>query len=145
MPKPSVAELRSRLRALLAAMAATGLTAGNAMDFDGRADEVLASVTGDSPLPLRLRFAPMCMPGCGRAFLDHVIDLQRLGGERWQVEGAKFMIDGTIDAGTAWLDHPDCQGESTAPFWPDPAEYIDCVRYLAAAGVPTVTHAIGVR
>ena len=143
MPKPSVAELRSRLTALLAAMAATGLTAGNAMDFDGRADEVMVSLPGDSPLPLRLRFAPMCMPGSGREFLDHVIDLQRLNGDRWQVEGAKFMIDGTIDAGTAWLDHPDCHGESTAPFWPDPAEYIDCVRYLAAAGVPTVTHAIG--
>jgi predicted amidohydrolase YtcJ len=143
MPKPSVAELQSRLQALLAAMAATGLTAGNAMDFDGRADEVMASLPGDTPLPLRLRFAPMCMPGSKREFLDHVIDLQRMRGDRWQVEGAKFMIDGTIDAGTAWLDHPDCHGESTAPFWPDPAEYIDCVRYLAAAGVPTVTHAIG--
>ncbi|GBG39598.1 amidohydrolase [Mycobacterium montefiorense] len=143
MPQPSVAEAQSRLQALLAAMAATGLTAGNAMDFDGRADEVMASLPGDTPLPLRLRFAPMCMPGSKREFLDHVIDLQRMRGDRWQVEGAKFMIDGTIDAGTAWLDHPDCHGESTAPFWPDPDEYIDCVRYLAAAGVPTVTHAIG--
>lgn len=143
LPKPTVADLRSRLRGLLTAMAATGLTAGNAMDFDGRADEVMLSLPGDTPPPMRLRFAPMCMPGTDRAFLDHVIDLQRLGGDRWQVEGAKFMIDGAIDAGTAWLDHPDCHGESTAPFWPDPAEYIDCVRYLAAAGVPTVTHAIG--
>lgn len=143
MPKPSVAELRSRLQALLAAMAATGLTAGNAMDFDGRADEVMLSLAGGSPPPLRLRFAPMCMPGSGRDFLDHIVDLQRLRGDRWQVEGAKFMIDGTIDAGTAWLDAPDCHGESTAPFWPDPAEYVHCVRYLAAAGVPTVTHAIG--
>lgn len=143
MPAPTVADLRSRLQALLTAMAATGLTAGNAMDFDGRSDEVMVSLAGDPPLPVRLRFAPMCMPGSDRAFLDHVIDLQRLRGDRWQVEGAKFMIDGTIDGGTAWLEHPDCHGESTAPFWPDPAEYVDCVRYLAAAGVPTVTHAIG--
>ena len=53
------------------------------------------------------------------------------------------MIDGTIDGGTAWLEQPDTHGESTAPFWPDPAEYTECVRYLASAGVPTVTHAIG--
>ena len=26
------------------------------------------------------------------------------GGRRWQVDGVKFMIDGTIDGGTAWLD-----------------------------------------
>lgn len=143
MPAPTIADLRSRLQALLEAMAATGITAGNAMDFDGRSDEVMLSLSDDSPLPMRLRFAPICMPGSGRAFLDHVIELQRLRGARWQVEGAKFMIDGTIDGGTAWLDQPDCHGESTAPFWPDPAEYVDCVRYLAAAGVPTVTHAIG--
>lgn len=143
MPQPPVAELRRRLRALLTAMAATGLTAGNAMDFDGRSEEVMTSLAGDADLPLRLRFAPMCMPGSDRAYLDHIVDLQRLHGARWEVEGVKFMIDGTIDAGTAWLDHPDCQGESTAPFWPDPAEYVDCVRHLAAAGVPTVTHAIG--
>lgn len=94
-------------------------------------------------LPLRLRFAPMCMPGADRAFLDHIIDQQRIGGRRWQVEGVKFMIDGTIDGGTAWLDHPDSHGESTAPFWPEPQAYTEAARYLAAAGVPTVTHAIG--
>ena len=143
LPKPSLGELRTRLRDLLAAMAATGLTAGNAMDFDGRSDEVIASLAQDVDIPLRLRFAPMCMPGSARENWDHIIDLQRLRGRRWQVEGVKFMIDGTIDGGTAWLEHPDTHGESTAPFWPDPAEYTAAARYLAAAGVPTVTHAIG--
>ena len=131
------------MRTLLAGMAATGLTAGNAMDFDGRAEELISSLAAEVDLPLRLRFAPMCMPGSGRDFQDHIIDQQRLGGRRWQVEGVKFMIDGTIDGGTAWLEHPDSHGESTAPFWPDPREYQEAVRHLVAAGVPTVTHAIG--
>jgi len=128
---------------LLDAMAATGLTAGNAMDFDGRSDELITSLAAETTLSLRLRFAPMCMPGSTRDFYDHIIDLQHLRGARWQVEGVKFMIDGTIDGGTAWLEHPDSHGESAAPFWPDPLEYPEAVRYLAAAGVPTVTHAIG--
>ena len=142
MPKPTLSQLRTRLQALLASMAATGLTAGNAMDFNGRADEIMLSLTGED-LPLRLRFAPICMPGSGPDRLDHIIELQRLAGDRWQVDGVKFMIDGTIDGGTARLEKPDCHGQSTAPFWPDPAEYTYSMRYLAAAGVPTVTHAIG--
>jgi predicted amidohydrolase YtcJ len=143
IPQPTLANLRTRLKSLLDAMAATGLTAGNAMDFDGRSDELITSLAAETTLPLRLRFAPMCMPGSTRDFYDHIIDLQHLRGARWQVEGVKFMIDGTIDGGTAWLEHPDSHGESAAPFWPDPLEYHEAVRYLAAAGVPTVTHAIG--
>ena len=124
-------------------MAATGLTAGNAMDFDGDSEQLVGGLAQEVDLPLRLRFAPMCMPGATRDFLDHVIEQQRLGGRRWAVDGVKFMIDGTIDGGTAWLEHADTHGESTAPFWPEPKAYSEAARYLAAAGVPTVTHAIG--
>nr|WP_245983967.1 amidohydrolase family protein [Streptomyces tateyamensis] len=49
----------------------------------------------------------------------------------------------TIDNGTAWLEQPDRQGESTHAFWPDPAGYARTVARLHAAGVPTATHAIG--
>jgi predicted amidohydrolase YtcJ len=83
------------------------------------------------------------MPGASSTELDHLLDQQGLRGRRWQVEGVKFMIDGTVDGGTAWLTEPDHFGESTAPFWPDPQAYTEVVRRLAAAGVPTVTHAIG--
>jgi predicted amidohydrolase YtcJ len=143
LPAQSPATRRARLADLLRAMAATGLTAGNAMDFDGDSEQVVGGLAQEIDLPLRLRFAPMCMPGATRGFLDHVIEQQRLGGRRWAVDGVKFMIDGTIDGGTAWLEHADSHGESAAPFWPEPQAYTEAARYFAAAGVPTVTHAIG--
>jgi predicted amidohydrolase YtcJ len=83
------------------------------------------------------------MPGITSADLADIVALQRLRGRRWEIDGVKFMIDGTVDGGTAWLAEPDCFGESTAPFWPEPEAYTQALRTLAAAGVPTVTHAIG--
>ncbi len=93
------------------------------MDFEADSGELVAALEDSGDLPIRLRFAPFCMPGTDRAQLDHIVELQRRGGRRWRVDGVKFMIDGTIDGGTAWLEHADAHGESTAPLWPDPAEY----------------------
>ena len=128
---------------LLQRMAATGLTAGNAMDFDGD-----CRTAGRRRWPTRWT----CRSGCGSrrcacrappGGLDHIVDQQRLGGRRWQVDGVKFMIDGTIDGGTAWLEQPDTHGESHRAVLAGPAGLHEAARYLAAAGVPTVTHAIG--
>lgn len=143
LPPEPLRERRARLRDLLQRMASAGLTAGNAMDFEGDSHDLVAALEEDGELPIRLRFAPFVMPHHGRDHLDHVVAQQRLHGRRWQVDGAKFMIDGTIDGGTAWLTEADSHGASTAPFWPDPAEYVHAVRHLAENSVPTVTHAIG--
>jgi predicted amidohydrolase YtcJ len=143
VPAQPLADRRARLLALLRDMAATGLTAGNAMDFEGDAEALIGGLAEQVDLPLRLRFAPMCMPGADKVALDHLLELQRLQGRRWEVDGVKFMIDGTIDGGTAWLAEPDRFGASVVPFWPEPRAYIEAARFLAAAGVPTVTHAIG--
>jgi predicted amidohydrolase YtcJ len=143
MPTESTQARRRRLRAILQSMADVGITSGNAMDFAADGGELIAALEDDDELPMRLRFAPWCVPGDGRAQFDHIIELQRRGGRRWRVDGVKFFMDGTIEGGTAWLDAPDSHGESTAPNWPEPAEYRAAVTYLAANGVPIVTHAIG--
>ena len=132
-----------QLQDLLAAMAATGLTGGHVMDLLGDSRAVVAAAEDAQDLPLRLRFAPWCVPGVDADGLAELVHLQGQGGRRWAVGGVKFMIDGTVDNGTAWLEQPDALGESTESFWPDPAEYARAVRALAAAGVPTATHAIG--
>ncbi|GLX53164.1 amidohydrolase [Streptomyces hygroscopicus subsp. hygroscopicus] len=140
-PRPSDAERRSRLRDLLSAMAATGLTGAHVMD--GGDPELVAAVARETVLPVRLRFAPWCMPGADAGALRELIALQGRGGRHWRVAGVKFFMDGTVEGGTAWLEHPDCHGRGTDAFWPDPEAYAEAVRTLHAAGVRTATHAIG--
>ncbi|MFG2876022.1 amidohydrolase [Streptomyces sp. NPDC048337] len=144
VPKPSYAERRTRLVGLLGDMAATGLTGAHVMDLgDGDVPALLATVEYEGDLPLRLRLAPWCMPGATDEDLDELIELQGRGGRHWQVGGVKFFMDGTVEGGTAWLEHADCHGQGTDAFWPDPEAYAHAVRILDAAGVRTATHAIG--
>ncbi|PRY50192.1 hypothetical protein LY71_104229 [Geodermatophilus tzadiensis] len=133
----------AQLRALLGEMAATGLTGGHVMDLLGDSQAVVAAAEDLGDLPLRLRFAPWCVPGVDPDGMAELVDLQTRRGRRWSVGGVKFMVDGTVDNGTAWLEQPDALGESTESFWPDPADYTAAVRALAALGIPTATHAIG--
>ncbi|MDX3642840.1 amidohydrolase, partial [Streptomyces sp. MB09-02B] len=141
MPRPSYAERRARLGELLGGMAATGLTGAHVMDLGDL--DLVGALAEESPLPLRLRFAPWCMPGADADDLAELVALQGRGGRHWRVGGVKFFMDGTVEGGTAWLDHPDCHGQGTDAFWPDPAAYSAAVRELHRAGVRTATHAIG--
>ena len=143
IPQAPVRERATRLRALLAEMAATGLTGGHVMDMLGDSEAVVSAAEDLGDLPLRLRFAPWCMPGVDADGLGELTAMQGRRGRRWHIGAVKFFMDGTIDNGTAWLEHPDTMGESTDSFWPDPVDYTRAVRALAAAGVPTATHAIG--
>lgn len=143
-PKPSYAERRARLVELLSGMAATGLTGAHVMDLgDGDVPALLSTVEYEGDLPLRLNLAPWCMPGATPQDLEELIGLQGRRGRHWHIGGVKFFMDGTIEGGTAWLEHADCHGQGTDAFWPDPEAYARAVRVLDAAGVRTATHAIG--
>ncbi|MFC9916814.1 amidohydrolase, partial [Streptomyces sp. NPDC127197] len=141
LPRPSYEARRARLLELLTAMAATGLTGAHVMD--GGDLDLVQAVARETVLPVRLRFAPWCMPGADRDELDELVALQGRAGRHWLVGGVKFFMDGTVEGGTAWLDHADCHGQGTQAFWPDPEAYAAAVRHLHAAGVRTATHAIG--
>ncbi|MBD0421645.1 amidohydrolase [Streptomyces sp. NPDC052309] len=144
LPGETVAVRRERLLNLLHDMAATGLTGAHVMDLqEPDVLGLLAALEEDGELPVRLRIAPWCMPGTDEDGLDHLVELQRSRGRRWRVGGVKFFMDGTVEGGTAWLEHPDCHGQGTEAFWPDPAAYTRAVHHLARAGVRTATHAIG--
>ncbi|MFE3452643.1 amidohydrolase [Nonomuraea sp. NPDC059194] len=142
-PQPTHAERRARLAAALRGMAAAGLTGGHAMDANGDSLALYAELEAAGELPLRLRVAPWCQPGTDAEALRALIEQQGTGGTLWQVKGVKLFMDGTIDNGTAWLERPDCHGESTHAFWPDPEAYSHIVGELHRAAVPTATHAIG--
>ncbi|MFJ5553599.1 amidohydrolase [Streptomyces sp. NPDC093225] len=142
-PQPTAGERRARLAAALRAMAAAGLTGGHAMDANGDSLALYADLDAANELPLRLRVSPWCQPGTDADGVRALVDGQGEGGRLWQVRGVKLFMDGTIDNGTAWLDRPDRDGQSTHAFWPDPARYTEVVTELHRAGVPTATHAIG--
>ncbi|MFF4872236.1 amidohydrolase [Streptomyces sp. NPDC000961] len=142
-PKPTREESRERLAAALRAMAATGLTGGHAMDANGDSLSLYGELDAAGELALRLRVAPWCQPGTDVDGVRALIERQGAGGALWRVAGVKLFMDGTIDNGTAWLERPDCHGESTHAFWPDPEAYTRIVGALHRAGVPTATHAIG--
>ncbi|MEV6327358.1 amidohydrolase [Streptomyces sp. NPDC051909] len=142
-PRPTRGEQRERLAAALRAMAASGLTGGHVMDANGDSLALLAELDEAGELPLRLRVAPWCQPGTDTDGVRALIEQQGTGGALWRVDGVKLFMDGTIDNGTAWLERPDCHGESTHAFWPDPAAYTHIIGELHRAGVPTSTHAIG--
>lgn len=142
-PRPTHEERRSRLAAALWSMAAAGLTGGHVMDANGESLALYEELDAAGELPLRLRVAPWCQPGTDADGVRALIEQQGRGGALWRVAGVKLFMDGTIDNGTAWLERPDRQGESTHAFWPDPAAYTDIVGELHRAGVATATHAIG--
>ncbi|MFE3457467.1 amidohydrolase [Nocardiopsis aegyptia] len=142
-PRPGFAERRDRLAASLRAMAAAGLTGGHVMDANGDSLALYADLDAAGELPLRLRVLPWCRPETGEDGLSELIEQQGAGGRLWRTAGVKLFMDGTVDNGTAWLEHPDLYGESTRPFWPDPEAYTQAVARLHRAGVPTATHAIG--
>ncbi|MET9374992.1 amidohydrolase [Streptomyces sp. NPDC002992] len=144
LPSKTYAERRDRLVELLSSMAATGLTGAHVMDLGGHdVPGLLTALEDDGDLPLRLRLAPWCMPGADREELAELVRLQERSGRLWRVGGVKFFMDGTVEGGTAWLEHADCHGQGTDAFWPDPAAYAAAVRHFHEAGVGTATHAIG--
>ncbi|PVC97138.1 amidohydrolase [Streptomyces sp. CS147] len=142
-PRPLREESRDRLAAALRSMAAAGLTGGHAMDANGDSLALYAELDAAGDLPLRLRVAPWCQPGADADAVRELIGQQGTGGTLWRTAGVKLFMDGTIDNGTAWLERPDCHGESTHAFWPDPEVYTRVIGELHRAGVPTATHAIG--
>jgi len=142
-PQPTREARRARLAAALSAMAATGLTGGHVMAANGDSLALFSELDEAGRLPLRLRVAPWCQPGTDADGVRALIEQQGAGGRLWRTDGVKIFMDGTIDNGTAWLEHPDCHGESRHAFWPDPEEYTRVVGELHRAGVPTATHAIG--
>ncbi|RFA06924.1 hypothetical protein B7R21_17565 [Subtercola boreus] len=124
-------------------MASRGLTGGHMMDFFDPALAVLTRIEQTRELPIRLRCSPMCPPDSPRRVWEEIAEQQGTGGRRWHIEGVKFMIDGTVDGGTAWLDTPDAFGESTSSIWTDTDLYREAIRYFISKGIPTATHAIG--
>jgi predicted amidohydrolase YtcJ len=143
LPSETIDEHADRVKHVLADMAASGLTSSQVMDFLDEPFDLLRLIEVEGELPLRLRFSPWIEPKHTPEDWARFLEWQGTGGRRWKIHGVKFFLDGTIDGGTAWLDAPDTHGQSTASVWRDPADYAAAMRFFAANGIGTATHAIG--
>ena len=143
LPREPLESRTARLATLMEGFSRAGLTGGHVMDLGDGAEELYQALDDAGRLPLRLRCAPWCMPGGNESDWAELADQIGRGGRRWSVDAVKLFVDGTVDNGTAWLARPDAYGESTASFWPSPADYTAAVHFFAGRGIPTATHAIG--
>ncbi|MHB9756482.1 amidohydrolase [Streptomyces sp. BYX5S] len=144
-PQLPVAQAAAYVRTQLEILAAGGLTGLHALDFTDPSEDVYRHIEAHGELPLRIRCSPLVPADSAPEVWQEIADQQGIGGRRWHVEGAKFMLDGTADNGTAWFDDPDCHGENREPLWRDLDAYRAAVRFFTARGIPTATHAIGDR
>ncbi|MDT0611110.1 amidohydrolase [Streptomyces lancefieldiae] len=124
-------------------LARGGLTGLHALDFTDPSEAVYRHIEEHGELPLRVRCSPLVPADSAPEVWQEIADLQGRRGRRWHVEGAKFMLDGTADNGTAWFDRPDIHGENREPLWRDTDAYRAGMRFFTERGVPTATHAIG--
>lgn len=146
VPPLTFAARTDALFGILQGMAQTGVTIGQMLDAsDPDAFDLFEALEARGELPMRVRVSPMAVPGSTEADWARLVDLQGRGGRRWEIQGIKLMIDGTIDNGTAWLRVPDTHGESTESLWLKPDEYAAAIAYFHARGIRTTTHAIGDR
>ncbi|MFB7187304.1 amidohydrolase [Streptomyces sp. NPDC056178] len=144
-PEVPVDTAAEYVRHQLERLARSGLTGLHALDFTDPSEAVYRHIEEHGDLPLRIRCSPLVPADSSPDVWQHIADLQGRRGRRWHVEGAKFMLDGTADNGTAWFDHPDIHGENREPLWRDTGAYRAAMRFFTERGIPTATHAIGDR
>lgn len=145
-PRMPFAQRVAAVRDKLAEFAASGYTSLHQMNMETGDLDVLRALEAEGDLPVRVRVSPIWRATDPWAeTLQQMIALQGVGGRRWQVEGVKFMLDGSIDNGSAWLFEPDTRGGGRAPYWSPSESFTRTIHALNESGIPTATHAIGDR
>jgi len=142
-PQLPIEQAADHVLAELSHMASCGLTGVHALDFAEPSEAVYRYLDGRGLLPLKVRCSPLVPADSELGAWERAVEQQALGGERWQVAGVKFMLDGTADNGSAWFAHPDCYGQNAESLWRNPEAYRQAIAYFTARGIPTATHAIG--
>jgi predicted amidohydrolase YtcJ len=145
IPGPSPERLRQWHVDALAAQNAVGITAQHLMDGGPGTADLLAALENDGALTQRVWLHQFVYASTDEDEFAALVAAGQRAGRTWRADGAKFMLDGVIDTGTAWLEHPDAFGENTDPLWPDPSVYARRVGQLHDAGLRVATHAIGDR
>ena len=124
---------------------ALGITEIHLMDGNVETVSVMRELEERSDLNLRILLHHFVYPYTPIEEVEAMMQTHNMSGQRWQADGVKFMLDGVIDTGTAWLEHPDSQGQGLEPMWPELELYRQRARQFHDAGFRIATHAIGDR
>lgn len=124
---------------------AVGITGIHLMNGDPALVDTLAELEAAGRLGMRVALHYFIDPDIEASLVDELTRGTKRTGRRWRADGAKFMIDGVVETGTAWLEQPDTEGGGTASMWPEPSSYSTTVRRFHDAGFRIATHAIGDR
>lgn len=144
-PEPSRAERLEWYRDAMRRQNAVGITALHQMDGDGATADLLEELGSLGDLSVRVALHYWIDPSSEDAMIDAIALRAKRSGRRWRADGVKFMIDGVVETGTAWLEEPDSEGGGNNPMWPDVERYRRGVRRFHDAGFRVATHAIGDR
>ena len=115
------------------------------MDGGRETIAVLEALEAQDLLDLRVCLHSWVDPSDDEDALADIVARRDLAGPRWSAAAVKFMLDGVIDTGTAWLEEPDTHGDGTDPMWPDVEHFRRTLRRFHDAGFRIATHAIGDR
>ena len=124
---------------------AVGITGIHQMDGGLETIEAFRALEAAGLLNLRIRFHQWVDPSDDAESLSEIIRRRDLTGSMWNANSVKFMLDGVIDTGTAWLEEPDTHGDGNDPMWPDTEHFRRTLRQFHEAGFHIATHAIGDR
>jgi predicted amidohydrolase YtcJ len=156
LPEPTLDEVYDSFLEHMQEAAADGLTAVQNASWAPRDEPVYERALAADAFKVRIRFAPMILPGQGGAPRGHVLktalteadlaEYKRLRdtfrGPVMEFGAIKGVLDGTVDARTALMSEPYVGGGMGIPFW----EQDDLNRTVALydkAGFQVLLHAIG--
>lgn len=145
IPEADDAERLRWYAAAIRAQNAVGITGIHQMDGGAKTAEVFSALDEAGLLNLRIRLHQWVDPSDDDDALEAIVRRRDLAGATWTADAVKFMIDGVIDTGTAWLEKPDTRGDGTDPMWPDPGHFRATIARFHDAGFHIATHAIGDR
>jgi predicted amidohydrolase YtcJ len=130
---------------VIKAQNAVGITGLHNMDGGRETLAAYEALEAAGLLTLRIRQHSWVDPSDDADALDDISARRDLTGRLWTANSLKFMIDGVIDTGTAWLEEPDTHGDGRDPMWPDVEHYRRTVKRFHDQGFYITTHAIGDR
>lgn len=98
-------------RDAIARQNAVGITGVHLMDGDPETADLLEELESDGGLNMRVALHYRVDPATDDAVIEAITRGPVRSGRQWRADGVKFMLDGVIDTGTAWLEEPDTDGD----------------------------------